>query len=290
MSNDDRGTSTYERGTSTAPFVAQARPKKKTSTARQSGEARAAALVGELAPVFLKVFSYKAKKQRVPYRPKIGTRVPVKVVSESGWRAEMKEEAKRQAAALVPTYCKFAPERVLEEMMRLYDGKLPERLRTIDENTKLTPRETDFVSALALHFMQKRAEKEAENVHGIFSRSRRMIIIRETTVDTATVGHEMAHAYTDGGWVDFMRLLDARGKFESSNMFDEGMARRISSAVFDEWLLGRPAGTKKPSLGYNASYGRVQTRSYKTSESTAPSRRTSVVRSTTPTLTIPRSR
>jgi hypothetical protein len=243
-----------DRSTGYGIRVAEATPtKKKKAFARTSDEGRAAALVDVVRPLFKKEFSRRGP----PLPNEIGRRISVKVVPDSGWASELTKEAERQAADLVPRYCKFAPEMVVSRLQQFYNARgeeLPKRLTTIDENTKLNAAETRWVVGAAQGFIIKRAKSNAANVLGIYSRSQKVIIVPKSALVLGTLTHELAHAYAHEGWVDFMRLVDALGKYDSSNKLNEGMAVKIASTVLDEWLNSQPTGTAKPSLGYDPGY------------------------------------
>ena len=245
-----------DRATHYGVLVAQATPKKVAGKPKRSmsPQARAKALIDELRPHYKKVFLAGARR---PYGKQFNDPVPVRVVKDSDWPAEHMAEAKRQAAALTSTYLKFNPQLVMDRLVQWYKSigePYPDRLKTINEHTRLTPAEKRQIAGVAAAFMGRRAAAEATNVLGMYSRSRRQIVVPSSQVKAGTLVHEMAHAFAVQGWVDFMQLLDALGKHESANKLNEGMAVHISSEVLDSWLADQPPKTNKPSLGYDPGY------------------------------------
>jgi subtilisin family serine protease len=253
------GRTLEDRTTGYGGLVAQASPKKAVRKPKKppSSQARAEALIDELRTYYEKVFLAGARRRSIPYGKQFSDPVRVRVVKDSDWPAENEAEAKRQATELTGTYLKFNPQLVMKELTSWYRsiGKpYPDRLRTIDEHTKLTASEERVITGVAAVSMVSRARAESAKIAGMYSLSTRQIVVPESKVKPGPLVHEMAHAFAGVGWVDLMRLLDALGKNESANRLDEGMATHISSEVLDSWLAGQPAGTAKPSLGYDPSY------------------------------------
>jgi hypothetical protein len=210
-------------------------------------------LMKQLRPLFQKAFS----KNKIVYGNGIvGKAVSFRVLADKDFKAELGTEAKRAAANVMPSVLKFAPEIVKKRLVSYYQGineRFPARLNTIDENTKLTADEKAIVFAMAHAQTLKKVKDDADNVDGFYSPSSKEIIFRDTLISAGAVAHEMAHAYADQGWRDFIRMMQLRGMKETDKL-DEGMTTYIASIVVTQWHAKQPSKTIIPSAGYDATY------------------------------------
>jgi hypothetical protein len=209
-------------------------------------------LMTQLQPLFKKNFS----RNRILYGPTVGTSVKFRVVADNDFKAEVEREAQRLADNAVPLHLKFAPEKVLEKLEGYYraTGKqFPPRLQRIDENTKLTHDEKAAIFPLLQILTVEKARADADKVGGFFSPSLQEIVFRESQINAGTVAHEMAHAYADKGWHDFINLMRLRG-MEEAHKLDEGMTTYIERIVVLQWHAQQPANTVIPLTGYDATF------------------------------------
>lgn len=210
------------------------------------------AIMAELRPIFQQKFSRK----RITYGPLVAKAVKFRVVADAAFKAEVEQEAKRLANRILPMTLKFSPEIVLKELQSFYrviQQPFPDRLKVIDENTKLTEDEKVAIFTLVQVLTIQRATADADKVGGLFSPSTKEIIFRQSQIDAGTVAHEMAHAYADQGWFDFISLMRLRG-MEKSHELDEGMTTFIERIVVQEWFNKQPSGTTIPLAGYDATF------------------------------------
>ena len=219
---------------------------------RPGSEKEVKDLMKELRPLFLKAFS----KNTITYGPMVGKAVTFRVLADTDFKTELVAEAKRLAAHLMPRTLKFAPELVQKQLVRYYQTireKFPARLNTIDENTKLTADEKATVFTLAEALTVKNVKDDADNVDGFYARSTKEIILRDSLITAGSVSHEIAHAYADQGWQDFIDMMRLRS-MKDTDKLNEGMTTYIASIVVTQWHAKQPSKTTIPSSGYDASY------------------------------------
>lgn len=209
-------------------------------------------MMKELRPIFLKNFS----KKKITYGPKVGQPVKFRVVADTDFKSEVVKEAKRLADSVMPLHLKFAPEKVREKLERYYKAlgqKFPARLDTIDENTKLTNDEKVAIFTLLQVLTVEKAKADADKIGAFFSPSTAEMVFRKSGIDAGTVAHEMAHAYADQGWFDFIMLMKLRG-MKQTDKLDEGMAALIERIVVIDWHAKQPALTAIPPAAYDSTY------------------------------------
>ncbi|MEO8134762.1 MAG: hypothetical protein ABI831_12380 [Betaproteobacteria bacterium] len=206
----------------------------------------------ELQPLFLKNFS----KNRITYGPAVGTAVKFRVVADKDFKAEIVKEAQRLANSTIHLHLKFAPEQVLKNLERYYKvmkQPFPTRLKVIDENTQLTREEKVSLFTLTQVLTVSKATAEADKTGGFYSPLANEIVFRESQIDAGTVAHEMAHAYANQGWHDFIHVLKLRG-IPDMDKLDEGMTTHVERIVVKDWWAKQPSGTTIPIAAYDATY------------------------------------
>jgi len=209
-------------------------------------------LMKELQPIFQKKFS----KNRITYGPLVGKSVRFRVVADKDFKAEVEQEAKRLANSILPITLKFAPEIVWKKLQAFYKANkepFPTRLQTIDENTKLTREEKVAIFTLLEVLTVKKATDDADKVAAFYSPSMKEIVFRDSEIDAGTVAHEMAHAYANQGWHDFINLMRLRG-MGNTHELDEGMTTFIERTIVQKWHLKQPSNTTIPLPGYDSKF------------------------------------
>jgi hypothetical protein len=98
-----------------------------------------------------------------------------------------------------------------------------------------------------------KATAEADKTGGFFSPLTNEIVFRESQIGAGTVAHEMAHAYADQGWHDFIHMMKLRGMKETDKL-DEGMATHIERIIVKQWWANQPSNTTIPIAGYDSTY------------------------------------
>lgn len=209
-------------------------------------------LIKQLRPLFLKNFSRK----KITYGPKVGKAVKFRVVADANFKAEVIKEAQQLANNLLPMTLKFAPEIILKKLQGFYKAiqePFPARLRVIDEKTELTKDEKSAVLTLLEVLTVQKATADANKIGGFYSPSTQEMVFRSSQIDAGTVAHEMAHAYADQGWRDFIDLMRLRG-MENTHELDEGMTTVIERVVVMAWHAKQPSKTTISSPGYDSTF------------------------------------
>lgn len=210
------------------------------------------AIMAELQPIFKKHFS----KKKITYGPLVGKTVKFRVVADTVLKSEVEQEAKRLANGMIPMTLKFAPEIVRKELQNFYrvvQQPFPDRLNVIDENTQLTNEEKIAIFTLMQVLTIQKATADAYKIGGFYSPSTKEIVFRKSQIDAGTVAHEMAHAYANQGWLDFINLMRLRG-MKNTHELDEGMTTLIERTVIQEWFKKQPAATTIPLPGYDSTF------------------------------------
>jgi len=209
-------------------------------------------LMKELQPLFQKSFS----KNKTTYGPAVSKAVNFRIVADKDFKAEVVNEANRLANNTLPLHLKFAPELVRKNLERFYKTmgqQFPDRLQTIDENTQLTRDEKAAIFTLLQVLTVAKAKSEADKTGGFYSPLAKEIIFRESQIDAGTVAHEMAHAYANQGWHDFIHMMKLRG-MKDTDKLDEGMATHIERIIVNKWWANQPSNTIIPLAGYDSTY------------------------------------
>ena len=206
----------------------------------------------DLQPLFQKHFS----RNKITYGPTVGKPVKIRVVANKDFKAEVTEEGKRLARSTMALHLKFAPELVrrdLERFFRTLRQPFPDRLRTINEQTRLTSEEQAAIFPLLQALTVHKATTEANKMGGFYSRSSNEIVLRDSQVDAGAVAHEMAHAYANQGWDDLIRMMKLR-RMKDTDTLDEGMTTLIERIVVDAWFAKQPSSTLIPLTRYDSTY------------------------------------
>lgn len=215
-------------------------------------EDKAKGLIKELQPLFQKSFS----KNKTTYGPAVGMAVNFRIVADKDFKAEVVKEAQRLANSTVHLHLKFAPERVRKDLERFYKAMkepFPARLKIIDQNTQLNRDEKAAIFTLLQVLTVEKAKAEADKTGGFYSPLAKEIVFRETQIDAGTIAHEMAHAYAEQGWHDFMHMMKLRG-MKDTDKLDEGMATHIERLIVKQWWANQPSNTTIPLAAYDSTY------------------------------------
>lgn len=247
----------YDRKLSDAQFEGRIRSSSSRVWANEglgesTPEDKVKALMKELQPLFQKSFSRK----KITYGPKVGMAVNFRIVADKDFKAEVVKEAQRLAKSTIHLHLKFAPELVRRDLERFYKvmkQPFPSRLQTIDENTQLTRDEQVAIFTLLQVLTVTKARDEADKTGGFFSPLANEIVFRESQIGAGTVAHEMAHAYADQGWHDFIHMMKLRGMKETDKL-DEGMVTHIERIIVKQWWANQPSNTTIPIAGYDSTY------------------------------------
>jgi hypothetical protein len=258
---DDRADAARKKAWAEAKRKADAEAKRKAEAEVKKAQAEAERLAKELQPYFLDQFSSRpARGKRIPFGAKIGTRVSIVAVGPGDWLKRRQEEAERMAKRVEPLYLKFAPERVAQKLVEYYrvSGQpFPaDRLKVIDENTRLTSEERGAIFSVVKALTMTITQEEADKADGFWSATTNRIFLKSDSVTAGAVAHEMAHAYTDGAWDDLIVMMLLRG-MKNADKLSEGMTVVMADRVVAEWFRAQPSGTTYPSTGYDATYTAV---------------------------------
>lgn len=219
---------------------------------QQTTQDHVTGLMNELQPLFIESFS----KNKKIYGPEVGKAVNFRIVADNDFKTEVEKEAKRLANNMMPLHLKFAPELVLKDLQGYYKAMqepFPARLQTIDENTQLTREEKAAIFPYLQALTVAKAKTEADNIGGFYSSLAKEIIFRESQIDVATVAHEMAHAYAEKGWDDFINIMKLRGMKETDKL-NEGMATHIERIIVNKWRANQPSNPTIPLAAYDSTY------------------------------------
>ncbi|GJM42171.1 MAG: hypothetical protein DHS20C20_24530 [Ardenticatenaceae bacterium] len=243
--------------------VAQAASPNKPANPKQPVDLQKKAdeMVQELIPIFKKKFS----RNKTTLGPNIGKTVPVVLVSDADMDAALTTQARDTAKHLLNARLKFAPDKVRETLKKYYQllgEPFPYADKVIDENTKLTAEEKTHINGLDEAFLIVGLREDAKRTQGFYARpfnGNRIgkIFIRKEIADlgdfthvlAGVLAHEMAHAYAEITWYDFLDAMFARG-MSDTGFLNEGMTTRIEKIVTTEWHNQQPSGTLIPLAGY----------------------------------------
>ncbi|RQP98874.1 hypothetical protein [Burkholderia stagnalis] len=223
------------------------------------------AIAGTMVDTLAKIYAKHYSKKHVTLGPKVGKKIAVKLVEDSDMATALTEQAENIAADIVKSEMKFNPQRIMDELVNYYrtiKEPFPDRLKTIDENTSLTAEEQGALFGFMKSALVAEVRKDVDNTQGFFDLPRNAgddgtIFIRAEFAKSVsfqsdlagTIAHELAHAYADEGWRDFLRVMTAMGMLRTGQLA-EGMATFIEDEIVSEWLATQPAKTLRPPLGY----------------------------------------
>jgi hypothetical protein len=215
-------------------------------------EEKVSGLIKQLQPLFQKNFS----RNKITYGPEVGKPVKFRVVADKDFKPELEKEALQLANSIAPLYLKFAPEKVREKLEGWYKvtrQKFPARLQTIDENTKLTQEEKTAIFSILKVLTVAKIKADADKVAAFYSLFTKEMIFPASQIDVAAVAHEMAHAYANQGWHDFINLMLLRG-MKGTDKLDEGMTTLIERIIVKDWYAKQPSNTIMPLASYDYTY------------------------------------
>jgi hypothetical protein len=213
----------------------------------------------QLKPIFLEKFSFKKKGAKIftPYGAKVGQNVQLEMVADKDWKAAWTAEAQKRGDRLEKAVLKLAPELIHNQLIPYYKvlgQPLPDRLRVIDETTQLTGEERGVIFSLIKAQFIIDAEQEADKLEGFFSDADQKIYMKDSSANIAVLAHEMAHAYADHGWYEFIVMMTLRGMANTIKL-DEGMAALIERIIVDAWVKKQPGtGVTAPPSAYDSTF------------------------------------
>lgn len=228
-------------------------------------QALADAMVGTMAEIYKKLYSVKKGKMKITLGPKVGKKIPVKLVDDADMTAAVTDQAQRIGDDIIKSMLKFNPESVRKQLTKYYSllgDPFPDRLKSIDENTVLTASEQSALFGAIKGFLIAEVRKDVDQTLGFFMLPQNAsdtgtIVVRAQFAQSqsspsdlaGTIAHELAHAYAEDGWRDFMRVMIAMGMNRTGKL-EEGMATFIEDEVVTEWMKAQPVKTPRPPLGY----------------------------------------
>jgi hypothetical protein len=244
-----------------------ATPPAKSSTAAPNTQRAPApedvvkSMVDTLSAIYIKKFS----KKKVTLGPKVGRKIKVQLVADNDMKAALTQQAENVADGLLQAKLKFNPDWVITALTKYYKSikePYPSRLQTVDQNTQLTNEEKAAIFGLLKASLISEVRKDVAQTQGFFSIPKDAgddgtIFVRAEFVDAAdfgsqlagTIAHELAHAYADEGWRDFLRDMFALEMLRTGAL-EEGMATHIERVIVLEWHKSQPPGTLIPLEGY----------------------------------------
>jgi hypothetical protein len=246
-----------------APPTAPASPAK--SSPQPSPQDVAEAMVKTMADIYKKLYSVKRGKKYITLGPKVGSTIPVKLVEDADMTAALTDQAQKIGNDIIHAMLKFNPQSVLDRLTKYYKvlkQPFPDRLKVIDENTVLTADEQANLFGEIKSVLTAEVRKDVAQTQGFFmlpqsASTTGTIVVRaefakslNSVSDLAgTIAHELAHAYSDEGWRDFLRVMNAM-RMSRVGKLEEGMATFLEDEVVSEWMKEQPIKTPRPELGY----------------------------------------
>jgi len=225
----------------------------------------AEAMVSTMADLYKKLYSVKRGKKYITLGPKVGSKIPVKLVEDADMTAALTDQAQKVGDDIIHAMLKFNPQSVRDQLIKYYKAlktPFPDRLKVIDENTVLTQDEQASLFGEIKSFLIAEVRKDVAQTQGFFMLPKSAsdtgtIVVRaefakslNSVSDLAgTIAHELAHAYTDDGWRDFLRVMLVMGMARTGKL-EEGMATFFEDEVVSEWMKAQPIKTPRPELGY----------------------------------------
>jgi menaquinone-dependent protoporphyrinogen IX oxidase len=222
-------------------------------------------IANDMVATMAAIYKKKYVARGLTFGPLVGKKIPVKLVADADMKAELAKQAERIGNDIIHAMLKFNPQKVLDDLTKYYDAlgePLPDRLKKVDENTKLNKEENGVLFGAMQGVLLAQVTKDADQTLGFFALGKKpkdlgTMFVRAEFAKTdnalselaGTVAHEMAHAYAGTRWRDFMRVMFAVGMMRTGEL-EEGMATFFEAEVTEEWLKTQPEGTKAPTPGY----------------------------------------
>jgi hypothetical protein len=219
----------------------------------------AAAMVDTLSKIYKKKYSWKKDTS------KIGKKITVKLVDDSDMTAALTENANNVGNEIIQDMLTYNPQEVQDRLRKYYSDigePFPSNLNTIDKNTKLNKEQQGILFGFVKGELISEARKDVDATQGFFARPQNpgdggTIFVRSEFAQSdrfqsnlaGTIGHELAHAYADDVWRDFLGAMLAVNMLRTGKL-EEGMATFIENEIVTEWLKTQPPKTLRPPLGY----------------------------------------
>jgi hypothetical protein len=230
-----------------------------SGTAPQSSAQQVA---DQMADLLSKIYLKRFSKYNVD---RVGKKVPVILATEPDLEAALRQHALDVADQQLQSMLKFNPEwviRKLQDYYRVIEKPFPYAGKVFDENTKITREEKAAIFALVTQSLVSELQKDLKVTQGFYSRPKdrkgmgTIFIRKEYAEDidrrhdlAGTLAHELAHAYAEITWWDFVDGLSANGMPKVGALI-EGMATHFERIIVYDWFNDQPAGTLIPLAGY----------------------------------------
>jgi len=220
----------------------------------ESDMQKAEKIVAELKDIFKATFS----KNRITYGPKVGNDVRLVIVPDGKLKELQLEESSRLADLTLRWALMLAPEVVRDILGRKY-RTLKETFPYpyINERTIqiLTREDRAIIRGQILQsIISGMLQDIGTTVAAYYSEATDQIFIQKSDIDAGTLAHEMAHAYANIHWYQFVFVMGTR-KMKDTDKLDEGMAIHIAQTVIESWYNRHPEGTYPDTgSGYDKSY------------------------------------
>ena len=196
---------------------------------------------------------------------RVGKKVSVILATEPELEAALRQQALDVADQMLQSTLKFNPEWVikkLQDFYRVMDKPFPYAGKTFNENTKLTREEKAGIFALVTQALINELQRDLKVTQGFYSRPKdrkgmgTIFVHKEFAEDVdrrhdlaGTLAHELAHAYAEITWWDFVDALSANGMLRTGALV-EGMATHFERIIVYDWFDDQPSGTLIPLAGY----------------------------------------
>ncbi len=194
----------------------------------------------QLQPIFRQKFSFRRRgvKNPILYGPRLNGNVRIELLPEADFLNERKAELLRRADEYERQALKFTPELIRDKLLKYYNAinkPFPGRLNVIDENTRLNTEEKTVLFTLLKALLLDKAESEIKMMEGFYSSTTDRIIIKDSAANVAVLAHEMAHAYADPVWHEFISLMALRN-MKNVTEVDEGITTLFERLIVSEWI------------------------------------------------------
>lgn len=231
----------------------------------ETNEAKANRIRDELILLYRKVYLSSRGNVGLSGRRSLGSvfasKIKLKVIPASNWATELSRNRERSNDFMIKQYLNFNPQEIQDKLIRyykainedfikVYGGQLP-----FNKATKL--KSEDIKVLFGRYNLSTIDEDEAINVAGFYSISERIIYLNEDSIDYGVIAHELAHAYSDGAWRDFVTAMIVFGK-KNSVAVNEGLTSYFAKEVINKWILAQPTDTIIPDSGALGYLGKLE--------------------------------
>jgi hypothetical protein len=204
-------------------------------------------------------------KGKVTQRSRVGMKIPIVLVTDQGLEAALQQQAIDVADRLLHARLRFNPQWVLDRLRKYYKAinvPFPYQGKTIDENTKLSREEIGVLTGFLKAALINDLKGDVAATQGMYAQpadgrgTGKIFARKESAEDSGkyhelagTLAHELAHAYAERNWWDFLDALSANDLPRTGELA-EGMAVHFERIIVYEWLKDQPTDTPVPLAGY----------------------------------------